>query len=156
MTVQPNTRKPARQSNIPPRLLGLILILGSLLVSGGVLGWFAYVQSWPTADAVITSSTTTRTDDGYSVRIQYRYTIDGQTYTGTYNKTTSSQPGTVSEGSIFPVVYNPGLPQVSFYNVELNIVLLLVPICCLLPFGLIIIGTTFLPDQSHIKIINPG
>jgi Protein of unknown function (DUF3592) len=156
MAAQPNKKSQNRQSKLGGRLLGVALILGSLLVAGGNIGWFAYVLSWPTVEAVITDSYVTRGDDSDSERFSYAYVVNEKEYNGGYSRSSNSRLTAMAEGSTIKVSYNPSLPQISYYNSTPVLALIFVPLCCLLPFGLIIIGTTFLPDQSNLKINNLG
>jgi Protein of unknown function (DUF3592) len=148
---QANRSKSASQPKLRSRLLGLGFIVVALLVAGLSIGWYAYVQLWPVTEAVVIESMDSLDSDGNdSGSVVYEYTVNGQKYTG------SERESGYAKGSTLIISYNPSLPQLSTRGNDNSapFVFLIISLCCFIPLGLLIIGTTLLPDQSIAKIYN--
>lgn len=137
------------------RIIGSLLMIAAVLLTGLQIGWNLYVLSWPTAKGVVTTSRVTggtTTNEDYSLYVEYDYTVSGQKYTGTYTKSSNTRPSAYSENSSITVYYNPSLPQFSAINPGFIFGPLLFGVCCFFPFGLLIFAMGFLPDQKPVDL----
>ena len=154
MTVQGDYAARDRKQRRNVRIIGALLVVASIVLTGLQIGWNLYVQSWPTVNGLVTSSRVTggTGDDDYSLYVEYDYTVNGQKYTGTYTKSSNTRPSAYSEKSSITVYYNPSLPQFSAINPGFIFGPLLFGVCCFFPFGLLIFAMGFLPDQKPVDL----
>lgn len=142
------TRDRRQRRNV--RLIGGLIMVAAVVLTILQIGWNLFVLSWPTVKGSVTKSWVTggTGNDNYSLSVEYAYTVDGQEYVGTYTKSSNTRPSAYSERSSVTVYYNPVLPQFSAIEPGFIFGPLLFGVCCFFPFGLLIFGLGFLPQQK--------
>lgn len=139
------------------RLLGLGIVLVAMLIAVVPLAWDLYVESWPTVEGRVTDSSVTRgtNDNHYTVFVNYTYQVDGQDYHGSDSDDTVSsiRPNGPDKNTPILIHYNPALPWMSNRDSSISLSGDVMGVCCLLPFGLLLLGLTFiLKPQKPVEL----